>query len=91
MVSVSGAGHFRRIRGPLGPLRATRPVMIEVKAGVTVQPSMADSSSCLRQSATSREVECFLVYQPGKNDAGLQVLRPGVKAVGLPELLRVVG
>jgi predicted AAA+ superfamily ATPase len=74
----------------LVPMRATRLAMIEVKVGATVQPSMADSLSRLRQSAGSREVECFLLYQPGKNDAGFQSLRPGVRALGLPELLRAI-
>jgi uncharacterized protein len=73
----------------LVPLRGARLAMVEAKAGATVRPEMAEALVRLGQNSSGREVQNFVVYQPSKGDTGLRTLREGVKALGLPDLLRV--
>ncbi len=92
-----GSGHRRELyyfRDQQGlevdfvvPAGGRRLLLVEAKASRTVMPGMAGSVRRLSAAITGHEVEGYVVHQPPAETAGLSALAPGVRAVGLRELL----
>jgi predicted AAA+ superfamily ATPase len=64
-----------------------RLALVECKAGRTVMPGDGGPITRLKDSAERYSAEGFIVYQPVSAREVTTALLPGVKAVGLPELL----
>jgi len=62
-------------------------LLIEAKASRTPVPQMAESLSRLRAAITSLHTTAFLVHRTLPTSPGTSALRPGVRAVGLEQLL----
>jgi predicted AAA+ superfamily ATPase len=66
-----------------------RLVLVEAKAGRTVSPGDARSLERLATAAAGYEVERVVVHRPSRTAAG-HVLRPGVRAMPLEDLLGTI-
>lgn len=67
-----------------------RLALVECKAGRTVMPRDGGPITRLRDSSKRYSVEGFIVYQPVSAGEVTTALLPGVKALGLPELLHAL-
>lgn len=86
--------YFRDQRGLevdfLVPGRGRRLTLLEAKAARTVYPEAARSLRSLAESATSLNPECIVVYA-AKDDATAGIaLAPGVRAMGVPGMLKAL-
>jgi hypothetical protein len=70
----------------LVPTRHRELILLEAKASRTVVPQMADSLQRLAGSISNYRVKSFLVYAPGREEAAISALRPGIKAVSVDNL-----
>ncbi len=62
-------------------------ILLEAKASRTVSPQMADSLQRLAASIVNYRVRNFLVFDATREGVATSALRPGVKAVSVPEFL----
>ena len=67
-----------------------RLALVESKAGRTVMPRDGGSIARLAQATGRHAVEGFVVHQPAASASVTTALLPGVKAVGLAELLEAL-
>ena len=67
-----------------------RLALVESKAGRTVMPRDGGSIARLAQATGRHAVEGFVVHQPAAPASVTTALLPGVKAVGLAELLEAL-
>jgi predicted AAA+ superfamily ATPase len=71
----------------LVPQGERRLAVVEAKATATPKPEMADSVVRFSRAADRYDTNGFVVHQSVRGTPHTTALRPGVKAVGLPELL----
>jgi predicted AAA+ superfamily ATPase len=86
--------HFRDQQGLevdfVVPAGHRKLVLIEAKASRTAMPGMAVPLDRLARSVSSYEVARFVVHRPLGAAASISALRPGVRAGGIGDLLRIL-
>jgi len=93
----TGAGRRKEVyhfRDPQGlevdfviPSGHRRLLLVEAKASRTASPRMADPLDRLARSVSRYRVERLVVHRPTPEARDLEILRPGVRAVGIEGLL----
>jgi uncharacterized protein len=87
--------YFRDQRGLevdlLVPMGGGRLAFVEAKASTTVRPEAGDAVAALMTTARGYAAHGFVVHQPRPSAQPLRALRPGVRAVPVPELLAFLG
>jgi predicted AAA+ superfamily ATPase len=73
------------------PTRRGRLLLIEAKASRTVRPGMAESLLRIAAAKTRRELERIVVFRGSAAGSETTALRPGVRALTLPDALELVG
>ncbi len=83
--------HFRDEQGLevdfVVPAGHGRLALVEAKASRTVTPDMAGPLDRLAKSVTRYRATGFLVHRPGPDLAGLEAIRPGIRAGSVRDLL----
>jgi hypothetical protein len=75
----------------LVPVRGGRLLVLEAKASRTVKPEMANSLLRLTAAGRGRKLERVVVHRGERAGSNTTVLRPGVRALSLAEVLDLVG
>lgn len=86
--------YFRDQRGLevdfLLPVRGRKLVLLEAKAARTVYPEAARSLRSLAESAGALNPECIVVHATKPGETGSTALAPGVRAMGVQAMLKVL-
>lgn len=75
----------------LVPMGGKRLALVEAKTSTSVHPEAGRHVAALKTSARGHTTYGFVVHRPRASDEPLRALRPGVRAVGLEELLAFLG
>jgi predicted AAA+ superfamily ATPase len=73
------------------PVRGRKLLLLEAKASRTVRPEMAGSLARLSGAVRGRKPEAVLVFRGSEAGSSTTALRPGVRALSLPETLALIG
>lgn len=73
------------------PIRGGRLLLLEAKASRTVKPDAADALVRLAAASRKHRVEAVVVHRGAGAGSPTTVLRPGVRALTLPQTLALVG
>lgn len=72
------------------PQGSNRLALVEAKASRTVKPEMGGSMQRLSKAMKRHRTTCTVVHWPGKSAPALDVLTPGVRAVSVDALGRIL-